>query len=228
MPDPPDWISVRKIVFAWSTSLALTMAALAVLGASDMFSIVIRQTLVQLETPDAMRGRVSAVNTLFVGTANRLGDFRAGLTAAWFGTVPAVLIGGIATWYWYDDLVPDDDAYVTTLAEVPYCDDDSDDCGVRPVPARARPAPAARRGCLVSVYDERDFDGNVWTTSADQPDLGDKWSNRITSVQVISGTWDFFLEPKYQNEMLTLENGTYSYVGDDWKDQINSFRCTPQ
>jgi MFS family permease len=82
------------IIFAWSTSLALTMAALAVLGASDMFSIVIRQTLVQLETPDAMRGRVSAVNTLFVGTANRLGDFRAGLMATWFGTVPAVLVGG--------------------------------------------------------------------------------------------------------------------------------------
>jgi len=88
---------IATIVFAWSSSLVLTMAALAVLGASDMFSIVIRQTLVQLETPDAMRGRVSAVNTLFVGTANRLGDFRAGLTAAWFGTVPAVLIGGIGT-----------------------------------------------------------------------------------------------------------------------------------
>ena len=85
---------VATVVFAWSTSFALTLAALAVLGASDMFSIVIRQTLVQLETPDAMRGRVSAVNTLFVGTANRLGDFRAGLMAAWFGTVPAVLIGG--------------------------------------------------------------------------------------------------------------------------------------
>jgi MFS family permease len=86
---------VSTIVFAWSTSLALTLAALAVLGASDMFSIVIRQTLVQLETPDAMRGRVSAVNTLFVGTANRLGDFRAGLMAAWFGAAPAVLIGGL-------------------------------------------------------------------------------------------------------------------------------------
>jgi hypothetical protein len=60
-----------------------------------MFSIVIRQTLVQLETPDAMRGRVSAVNTLFVGTANRLGDFRAGLMAAWLGAGPAVLIGGL-------------------------------------------------------------------------------------------------------------------------------------
>jgi len=82
------------VVFAWSTSLALTLAALAVLGASDMFSVVIRQTLVQVETPDAVRGRVSAVNTLFVGTANRLGDFRAGLMAAWLGTVPAVLIGG--------------------------------------------------------------------------------------------------------------------------------------
>ena len=86
---------IATIVFAWSASLALTLVALAVLGASDMFSIVIRQTLVQLETPDAMRGRVSAVNTLFVGTANRLGDFRAGLMAAWLGTVPAVLIGGV-------------------------------------------------------------------------------------------------------------------------------------
>jgi hypothetical protein len=86
---------VATIVFAWSTSLALTLAALAVLGAADMFSVVIRQTLVQVETPDAMRGRVSAVNTLFVGTANRLGDFRAGLMAAWLGAVPAVLIGGV-------------------------------------------------------------------------------------------------------------------------------------
>ena len=83
------------VVFAWSTSLALTLAALAVLGASDMFSVVIRQTLVQVETPDAVRGRVSAVNTLFVGTANRLGDFRAGLMAAWLGTIPAVMVGGI-------------------------------------------------------------------------------------------------------------------------------------
>jgi MFS family permease len=86
---------VATIVFAWSTSLALTLVALAVLGASDMFSVVIRQTLVQLETPDAMRGRVSAVNTLFLGTANRLGDFRAGVMAAWLGAAPAVLVGGL-------------------------------------------------------------------------------------------------------------------------------------
>jgi MFS family permease len=86
---------VATIVFAWSTSLALTLVALVVLGASDMFSVVIRQTLVQLETPDAMRGRVSAVNTLFLGTANRLGDFRAGVMAAWLGAGPAVLVGGL-------------------------------------------------------------------------------------------------------------------------------------
>ena len=86
---------VATIVFAWSTSLALTLGALTVLGASDMFSVVIRQTLVQLETPDAVRGRVSAVNTLFLGTANRLGDFRAGLMASWIGAAPAVLIGGV-------------------------------------------------------------------------------------------------------------------------------------
>ena len=85
---------IASVVFAWSSSLVLSMAALAVLGACDMVSIVIRQTLVLLETPDAMRGRVSAVNGLFVGTANRLGDFRAGLMATWFGAVPAVLAGG--------------------------------------------------------------------------------------------------------------------------------------
>ncbi len=62
-----------------------------------MLSIVIRQPLIQLETPDAMRGRVSAVNSLFIGTSNQIGEFRAGVTAAWLGTVPAVLIGGIGT-----------------------------------------------------------------------------------------------------------------------------------
>ena len=86
---------IATVVFAWSTSLVLTLAALALLGASDMVSIVIRQTLVQIETPDEVRGRVSAVNSLFVGTANRLGDFRAGAMAVWIGTVPAVLVGGV-------------------------------------------------------------------------------------------------------------------------------------
>jgi hypothetical protein len=71
------------------------MALLSVLGAADMVSVVIRMTLIQLETPDDMRGRVSAVNSLFVSASNQLGDFRAGLMAAWLGTIPAVMVGGV-------------------------------------------------------------------------------------------------------------------------------------
>jgi hypothetical protein len=74
-----------------------SLAALVVLGASDAVSVVIRFSLLQNETPDEMRGRVGAVNALFVGTSNSLGDFGSGVTAAWFGAVPAVLIGGIGT-----------------------------------------------------------------------------------------------------------------------------------
>ena len=73
------------------------MAALAVLGAADAVSVVIRMTLVQIETPDEMRGRVNAVNSLFAGTSNQLGDFRAGVMAAWLGAIPAVLVGGVGT-----------------------------------------------------------------------------------------------------------------------------------
>ncbi len=83
------------IVFALSSSLILSAAALGVVGATDMISVVARQTLIQLHTPDAMRGRVSAVNSMFVVASNQLGDFRAGVMAAWIGAVPAVLVGGI-------------------------------------------------------------------------------------------------------------------------------------
>jgi MFS family permease len=85
------------IAFGLSRSFVLTMVALAVYGATDMVSVVIRDTLIQVGTPDPMRGRVSAVHSLFVGTSNQLGQFRAGLTAGWFGTIPAVVIGGGAT-----------------------------------------------------------------------------------------------------------------------------------
>ena len=85
------------IVFGLSTSFPLSLLALAVLGASDVLSVVVRSSLVQLQTPDAMRGRVSAVNSLFVGTSNQLGEFESGLTATLFGTVPAVVIGGVGT-----------------------------------------------------------------------------------------------------------------------------------
>jgi MFS family permease len=86
---------LATVVFALSTSFVLSMAALAVLGASDAVSVVIRMTLVQIETPDEMRGRVNAVNSLFAGTSNQLGDFRAGTMAAWLGAIPAVLVGGV-------------------------------------------------------------------------------------------------------------------------------------
>jgi MFS family permease len=88
---------VATIVFAVSTWFWLSMLALALLGASDAISVVIRLTLVQLETPDEMRGRVSSVNSLFVSMSNQIGDFRAGMAAAVIGAVPAVLIGGIGT-----------------------------------------------------------------------------------------------------------------------------------
>lgn len=88
---------LATIVFGLSHSLWLSMAALCVLGAADVISVVVRYALVQSNTPDAMRGRVSAVNTLFIGTSNQLGEFESGTTAALFGTVPAVLLGGIGT-----------------------------------------------------------------------------------------------------------------------------------
>lgn len=88
---------VATIVFGLSRSLPLSLGALVVLGASDMVSVVMRSTLVQLETPDPMRGRVSAVNSLFIGTSNQVGEFESGVTAALFGASPAAVIGGVAT-----------------------------------------------------------------------------------------------------------------------------------
>ena len=85
------------IVFGLSESFPLSLLALTLLGASDMVSVVIRSSLVQLKTPDAMRGRVSAVNSVFIGSSNQLGEFESGVTAAWFGVVPSVVIGGIGT-----------------------------------------------------------------------------------------------------------------------------------
>jgi MFS family permease len=83
------------VLFGLSTLTWLSIAALALLGATDMFSVYIRETLIQLWTPDEVRGRVNAVNQVFVGASNELGEFRAGTMAALIGTVPAVVIGGI-------------------------------------------------------------------------------------------------------------------------------------
>ncbi len=97
---------VATIVFGLSTHVALSLAALFVVGAADMISVFVRSALIQYATPDPMRGRVSAVNMLFIGASNELGEFESGLTAAWLGTVPAVVIGGLGTlgvvltWMW--------------------------------------------------------------------------------------------------------------------------------
>ncbi|MFC6981802.1 hypothetical protein [Microbulbifer taiwanensis] len=90
---------LATIAFGLSKSFWLSLGVLVVLGAADMVSMVIRGAFVQLETPDEMRGRVSAVNGLFIGASNQLGEFESGLTAHWFGTVPAVVLGGIGTWW---------------------------------------------------------------------------------------------------------------------------------
>ena len=88
---------LATIVFGLSTWFWLSLVALVAMGAADVVSVVIRSTLVQLETPDGMRGRVSAVNSMFIGTSNQLGEFESGMTAALFGAVPAVVLGGIGT-----------------------------------------------------------------------------------------------------------------------------------
>ena len=85
------------VVFGVSQVFALSAIALAVMGAADTVSVVIRLSLVQLSTPDHMRGRVGAVNSMFIGASNQLGEFESGVTAAWFGPVAAVIIGGIGT-----------------------------------------------------------------------------------------------------------------------------------
>jgi MFS family permease len=88
---------VATIVFGLSRNIIISMIALAALGASDVISVVVRMSLVQLQTPDDMRGRVGAINSLFIGTSNQLGEFESGMTAGLFGAVPAVLLGGVGT-----------------------------------------------------------------------------------------------------------------------------------
>jgi len=97
---------VGTMIFGVSRSFIVSLAALIVLGAADMVSVFVRSSLVQLATPEAMRGRVSAISMLFIGASNELGEVESGVTAQWFGTVPAVVLGGIGTlvivvvWSW--------------------------------------------------------------------------------------------------------------------------------
>ena len=98
---------VMIIVFGLSSSLYLSLAAMVVMGAADMVSVVTRHTMVQSDTPDEMRGRVSAVNSIFIGASSDLGDFRSGTMAAFVGAIPAIVFGGVMTlslaiaWRWF-------------------------------------------------------------------------------------------------------------------------------
>jgi MFS family permease len=97
---------IATILFAVSRSLIISLAALFFVGATDVVSVIVRQMLIQLGTPDEMRGRVNAVDMVFIGASNELGQFESGLTAQWFGTVSAVILGGLGTlavtalWAW--------------------------------------------------------------------------------------------------------------------------------
>lgn len=88
---------VATVVFGVSTNVWLSVFALIVMGAGDMVSVYVRETLIQLKTPDAVRGRVNAVNMVFIGASNELGEFRAGVSAWLIGVVPAVVFGGLGT-----------------------------------------------------------------------------------------------------------------------------------
>jgi hypothetical protein len=97
---------IATVVLGLTRQFWVAMIALVVLGVGDMVSVFIRGLLVQLETPDLIRGRVSAVNAVFIGASNELGEFESGTTAAWFGLVPAIVLGGALTlavtflWAW--------------------------------------------------------------------------------------------------------------------------------
>jgi hypothetical protein len=85
------------ILFGLSKSFGISLMALLLVGATDMVSVIVRGTVVQLSTPDAMRGRVSSVNMLFIGASNELGQFESGVVAQWLGVVPSVVFGGLGS-----------------------------------------------------------------------------------------------------------------------------------
>jgi MFS family permease len=98
---------LATIFFGLSRNLFVSLFALFLVGATDMVSVIVRQLLIQLGTPDEMRGRVNAVDSVFIGASNELGQFESGVTAHWFGTVPAVVLGGAGAilvtglWAWW-------------------------------------------------------------------------------------------------------------------------------
>ena len=116
---------LATILFGVAQNMALSLAALIILGGANMFSVVVRHTMVQVNTPDAMRGRVAAVNALFAGGSNELGAFESGVTADWFGAPGSVVLGGAATilsvalWVWWFPSLGRVDRLDTPLFEEP-------------------------------------------------------------------------------------------------------------
>jgi MFS family permease len=117
---------VFTIVFGFSRSIVLSMISLFFVGAADMVSVVVRGVLIQVETPDEMRGRVNAVDMIFIGASNELGEFESGLAAQWFGAVPAVVLGGLGAvivtvmWAWmFPELRRADSLLRTNKADLP-------------------------------------------------------------------------------------------------------------
>jgi MFS family permease len=113
------------VLFGLSHNLAVSLVMLFLIGASDTVSVIVRHTMIQLSTPDQLRGRVSAVNMVFIGASNEVGQFESGMTAHWFGAVPAVVLGGVGTmlvvaaWWWLfpalrkmDRLIPEPHAAI--------------------------------------------------------------------------------------------------------------------
>ena len=137
---------VATVVFGISKNIGLSLFALVVTGAADMVSVVIRLTLVQLSTPAAMRGRVSAVNMAFINASNELGEFESGVTAALLGTVPAVVLGGVGTcavvalWTW---LFPQLSKLDRLVEAIPPAPDEATNVPGQPSASGAAPGPGA-------------------------------------------------------------------------------------
>jgi hypothetical protein len=114
---------LATVIFGISRSFLLSVVSLILVGATDMVSVVIRGTLVQVKTPDEMRGRVNAVDMIFIGASNQLGEFESGATAQWLGAVPAVIVGGIGAiaatllWAWWFPELRRADKLVDSVAD---------------------------------------------------------------------------------------------------------------
>ncbi|MGA2125284.1 MAG: beta/gamma crystallin-related protein [Xanthobacteraceae bacterium] len=145
----------------------------------------------------------------------------------------SMLVGGALSWFWYDDPIYDYDPVIATLASVPVCGtDNTDDCDVEPLatvrPADYRPPPAPALGtCDLEVFGDPGFAGERLHVKEDMPYVGDSWNDHVSSIQIRSGTWQFYQDPEYGGDMIRMAPGQYPQLDDKWTGQISSFRCMP-